>query len=73
MARFHLFPRDYKPSLGELLGSSQADHQVSRTHTIRIVRDPLTPPTPTELWAPRHVGAGGEPRKLARLLGRLLG
>jgi hypothetical protein len=73
MTRFRLFPRDHKPSLGELLGSSQADRQVSRKHTIRIVRHPLAPPTPAEPWAPRHAAGGGEPSKLARLLGRLLG
>jgi hypothetical protein len=72
MIRFRLFPRDHKPSLGELLGSSQAERQVSRKRTIRIVRDPLAPPTTADPWAPRAAG-GGEPRTLARLLGRLLG
>ena len=73
MARFRLFPRDRKPSLGELLGSSQAERQVSRKHKIRIVRDPLSPLTTTEPWAAPLAGYISEPRKLARFLGRLLG
>jgi hypothetical protein len=54
-------------------GSSQAERQVSRKHRIRIVREPLAPPTTTEPWASRHAGVGDEPRKLARFLERLLG
>jgi hypothetical protein len=40
MARFKLFPRYRRPSLGELLGISQAERQVSRKYHLRIVRDP---------------------------------
>ena len=43
MARFKLFPRNRRPSLGELLGISQASRQVSRKHHLRIVRDPMSP------------------------------
>jgi len=38
MARFKLFPRDRRPSLGELLGISQAGRQVSRKHHLRLMR-----------------------------------
>jgi hypothetical protein len=41
MARFKLFPRYGRPSLGELLGISQAERQVSRKYHLRIVRDPM--------------------------------
>jgi hypothetical protein len=73
MVRFRPFPRDRKPSLGELLGSSQAARQVARTHKIRIVRDPPSPLSSFDPWAPRHAGDSSEPKTLARLLGRLLG
>jgi hypothetical protein len=53
MAHFRLFPRDRKPSLGELLGSSQAERQVSRKHTLRIVHDPLPPLKNAERQAER--------------------
>jgi len=43
MARFKLFSRSGRPSLGELLGISQASRQVSRRHHLRIVRDPMSP------------------------------
>src|SRR6478609_996768 len=43
MARFKLFPRYRRPSLGELLGISQAERQVSRKYHLRIVRDPVLP------------------------------
>jgi hypothetical protein len=43
MARFKLFPRDRRPSLGELLGISQSSRQVSRKHHLRIVLDPMSP------------------------------
>ena len=43
MARFKLFPCYRRPSLGELLGISQAERQVSRKHHLRIVRDPMSP------------------------------
>ena len=37
MARFKLFPRNRRPSLGELLGISQAERQVSRMYHLRIL------------------------------------
>ena len=37
MARFKLFPRHRRPSLGELLGISQASRQVSPKYHLRIV------------------------------------
>jgi hypothetical protein len=42
MARFKFFQRSRRSSLGELLGISQAERQVSRHH-LRIVRDPMWP------------------------------
>jgi hypothetical protein len=38
MARFKLFPRNRRPSLGELLGISQAERQFSRKHPAHRVR-----------------------------------
>ena len=73
MARFHLFPRSRKPSLGELLGSSQAERQVSRKHKLCIVHDPLPPLKDAERQAERRTGYYTAPMKLARFLGRLLG
>jgi hypothetical protein len=73
MARFRLFPRDRKPSLGELPGSSQAKHQLSRKHTLRIVHDPLPPLKNAERQAECRAGYSTAPMKLARFLGRLLG
>jgi hypothetical protein len=73
MARFRVFPRDRKPSLGELLGSSQAKRQVSRKHKLRIVHDPMPPLKNAERQAERRAGYYTAPMKLARLLGRLLG
>jgi len=43
MAGFKFFPRSRRPSLGELLGISQAERQVSRKHHLRIVRDRMWP------------------------------
>ena len=73
MARSHLFLRSRPPSLGELLGSSQAERQVWRKHTLRIVHDPLPPLKSAERQAERRAGYSTAPMKLARLLGRLLG
>ena len=73
MARIRLFPHERTPSLGELLGSSQAEHQVTRKRKIRIMRDPLSLPTTTEPWAAHGDGSGRKPRTLARFFGRLLG
>ena len=73
MARSHLFPRSRQPSLGDLLGSSQAERQVSRKHTLRIVHDPLPPLKNAERQAECRAGYSTAPMKLARFLGRLLG
>jgi hypothetical protein len=73
MARIRLFPHARTPSLGELLGSSQAVHQISRQHTIRIARDPFAPFNTAEFQAKRRAGSHVGPIQVARLLGRLLG
>ena len=73
MARLRLFPRDRKPSLGELPGSSQAKRQLSRKHKLRIVHDPLPPLKHAERQAECRAGDSTAPMKLARFLGRLLG
>ena len=71
MARFTLFPRDWRPSLGELLGISQAKRQVSRKHRLRIVRDPSAPLKNAERRAKRRVGYYRGPAKLGQFLRRL--
>ena len=73
MARFHLFPRSRQPSLGELLGSSQAQRQVWRKHKLRIVQDAMPPLRSAERQAERRTGYYTAPMTLARFLGRLLG
>ena len=67
MARFKLFPRYRRPSLGELLGISQASHQVSRKHHLRIVLDPFSPLKN----AKRRAGYYSPPMMFARFLRRL--
>ncbi len=69
MARFKLFPRSARPSLGELLGISQASRQVSRKHHLRIVRDPMWPFKDIEHRVRRR--AGSPPMMFARFLRRL--
>ena len=71
MARFKLFPRSGRPGLGELLGISQAERQVSRKHQLRIVHDPMSPLKNAERRAKRHGGYNSEPMKLVRFLRRL--
>ncbi len=71
MARFKFFPRSRLPSLGELLGISQAERQISRKRRLRIVRDPLSPLKNAERRAPRHAGSSSPPMQLARFLRRL--
>jgi hypothetical protein len=56
MARFKLFPRDRRPSLGELLGISQSSRQVSRKHHLRIVLDPMSPLKNAQRRATRRSG-----------------
>jgi hypothetical protein len=71
MARFKLFPRYRRPSLGELLGISQAERQVSRKHHLRIVRDPMWPLKNPERHDQRRAGYYSPPMKFARFLRRL--
>ena len=71
MARFKLFPRSRRPSLGELLGISQASRQVSRKHHLRLVLDPLSPLKNTERRAKQSAGYYSPPTMFARFLRRL--
>ena len=71
MARFKLFPRDGRPSLGELLGISQAERQVSRKYHLRIVGDPMLPLQNAELHVKRRAGYCSPPMMFARFLRRL--
>ena len=71
MARFKLFPRDRRPSLGELLGISQASRQVSRKHHLRIVRDPMWPFTDIAHRARRGAGYYSPTMMFARFVRRL--
>jgi hypothetical protein len=71
MARFKLFPRNRRPSLGELLGISQASRQVSRKYHLRIVLDPLSPLKNAERRAKRSAGYYSPLMMFARFLRRL--
>jgi len=71
MARFKLFPRDRRPSLGELLGISQAERQVSRKHHLRIVCDPMSPLKDAERRAKQRPGYYSPLMQLARFMRRL--
>jgi len=71
MARFRLFPRDRRPSLGELLGISQASRQVSRKHHLRIVRDPMSPLKNAQRRAKQRPGHYSPLMQVARFLRRL--
>ena len=71
MARFKLFPRHRRPSLGELLGMSQAERQVSRNHHLRIVLDPMSPLKNAQRGALRSSGDYSPPMMFARFLHRL--
>ena len=73
MARFKLFPRSRRPSLGELLGISQAERQVSRKHHLRIVLDPMSPLKNAERRGQRRAGYYSAPLMFARFLRRLFG
>jgi hypothetical protein len=67
MVRFKLFPRHWRPSLGELLGISQASRQVSRKRHLRIVHEPMS----RLKNAKRHAGYS-PPSQFVRFLRRLL-
>jgi hypothetical protein len=71
MVRFKLFPRSPRPSLGELLGISQAERQVSRKHQLRIVHDPMSPLKNVQRRARRGGGYNSAPMMFARFLRRL--
>ena len=71
MAGFKLFPHSRRPSLGELLGISQAERQISRKHHLRIVHDRMWPLKNIERRAKRRAGYYRLPMMLARFLRRL--
>ncbi len=71
MALFKFFPRSRRLSLGDLLGISQAERQVSRKHRLRIVLDPISPLKNAELRAKRHAGYYSPPKMFARFLRHL--
>ena len=71
MARFKLFQRAQRHTLGELLGISQASRQVSRKHHLRIVLDPMTPLKTIERRAKRRAGYYSLRMMFARFLRRL--
>jgi hypothetical protein len=71
MARFRIFQHSRRPSLGELLGISQASHQVSRKYRLRIVRDWMSPLEDAQRRAKRRSGYYSPAMMFARFLGRL--
>ena len=71
MARSKLFPRYRRPSLGELLGISQAERQVSRKYHLRIVRDPMAPLKNAERRTKRRAAYYSPLMQLARFVRRL--
>jgi hypothetical protein len=70
MARFKL-PRYRRPSLGDLLGISQAERQVSRKYHLRIARDPFSPFKNLERRTKRRAGYYNPPMMFALFLRRL--
>jgi hypothetical protein len=72
MPRFRLFPRYRKPSIGELVGTTQAKRRVSRKYKVRRVRDPLSPLKNAERRAKRRAGYYSAPSSALRFLARLL-
>jgi hypothetical protein len=71
MARFKIFRHSRRPSLGELLGISQASHQVSRKYQLRIVRGSMSPLEDAGWRARRRSGYYSPPMMFARFLRRL--
>jgi len=71
MARFKIFPHSRRPSLGELLGISQASHQVSRKYHLRILRDSMSPLEDAQRRAKRRSDYWSPPMMFARFLRRL--
>jgi hypothetical protein len=68
MARFKIFPHSRRPSLGELLGISQASHQVSRKHHLRILRDSMSSLEDAQRRAKRRGDYWSPPMMFARFL-----
>jgi hypothetical protein len=71
MTRFKLFPRSWRFGLGELLGISQASHQVSRKHHLRIVLDPMSPLKNAQRRTTRRSNYNSPQMMFARFLRRL--
>lgn len=67
--QFRLFPRYRRPSLGELLGTTQAKRRISRKYGLATLRNPTTPIKNLQRRAKRRVGYYSEPAKLARHTG----
>ena len=64
-----LFPRYRKPSLGSLLGVTQAKRKISRDLGLATLRDPTTPIKNAERRLLRKAGYYSEPMKMARAFG----
>jgi len=62
-----------RPSLGEILGTTQAKRRVSRRYGLATIRDPRTPVRNAQRRLKRRVGYYSGPAKLARLVLRILG
>jgi hypothetical protein len=43
MSPFNFFPRYRRPSLGEVLGTTQAKRRISRKYHLRALTDPTAP------------------------------
>jgi hypothetical protein len=54
--RFRLFPRYRRPSVGELLGTTQAKRRLSRRLGLAVSREPGTPIKNWQRRAKRRVG-----------------
>src|SRR5690349_13788035 len=67
--QFRLFPRYRRPSLGELLGTTQAKRRISRKYGLATLRNPATPIKNLQRRAKRSVGYYSEPAKLAHHTG----
>ncbi len=71
MPRFKLFPRYRKPSVGELLGTTQFKRKVSRKYGIAKLRHPIkTPVTNLKRRGLRRIGYYSGWMKLFRFLRR---
>ena len=68
---FKIFPRYRRPSLGSLLGVTQAKRNISRKLGLATLRDPTTPLKNLERRELRKVGYYSEPLKAARAFGLL--